>query len=74
LIQPFFLLFEKVPQGDYLKFGKALYFYIHPSFRPKNTFQSYSYTFSSIFLMENFNGNGKILAKKDYFYLVKSRH
>jgi len=58
-----------------LKFGEALHFYIHPSFEPKNTFSSYSFTFSSKFdFIYIFYRNGKCLVKKDYFYLMKKRH
>jgi len=62
--------------GDHLKFGEAIFFFIHPSFGPKNTFQSNSYTFSFKFgnFIHIFNRKEKILVKKDYFYLAKSRH
>jgi len=42
----------------------------------KNTFQSNAYTFSSKFgnFIHILNRNEKVLAKKDYFYLVKGRH
>jgi len=58
------------------KCQEALYFYIHPYFGPKKTFQSYSYTFSSKFgdFMHIFNTNEKKLAEKDYFHLTKRRH
>jgi len=74
-ITPFFNFLTKSQDGDHLKFGEALYFYIHPSFGPKYTFQSYSYTFSSKFgdFIDIFNRNVKSLAKKDYFFLAKSR-
>jgi len=52
-----------------VKFGEAFYFFIHTSFGPKNTFPS---KFSNFILI--FNRNEFFLAKKDYFYLVKSRH
>jgi len=63
------LLFEKVPDGDHLRFGEALHFFIHPSFGPKNTFSSKSGNFIYIFYR-----NEKFMAKKDYFYLAKKRH
>jgi len=70
---PFFSLWQ---DGNHLKFIEALYFYVHPYFGPKNTFQSNLCTFSSksgdfIYIL---NRNERILAKKDYFYLVKSGH
>jgi len=43
----FFFFLKKCQDDDHFKFGEALHFYIHPSFEPKNTFLSYSYTFSS---------------------------
>jgi len=56
----------KCQQSDHLKFGEALYFNIHPSFGPENTFQSYSYAYSSKSgdFIHIFNRNGKFLAKK----------
>jgi len=71
LHQPFFYNFlTKCQHGNHLKFGEALYFYIHPSSGPKCTFQSYLYTFSSKFddFIRIFNKNGKILVKKDYIF------
>jgi len=36
----FFTFFRKCGDGNnYLKFGVALYFYIHPSFDPKETYK-----------------------------------
>jgi len=66
----------KCQDGDHLKFGEAFYFFIDPSFGPKNIFQSNSYTFSSKFgnFIHILNRNEKFLVKKDYFYLAKSKH
>jgi len=37
-ISLFFCFLRKCQDGDHLKFGEALHFYIHSSFGPKNTF------------------------------------
>jgi len=60
-----FYFLRKCQDGDHLKFDDALYFYVHPSFGPKNTFQLYSFTFSSKFgdFIHILNRNGKLLAK-----------
>jgi len=72
----FFLLFEKLLGWQSLENFETLYFYIHPSFEPKNTFQLYSCTFS--FRLGNFihilSRNGKkFREKKEFIYLAKSR-
>jgi len=72
----FFCFLKKCRDSDHLKFGEAFYFFIHPSFGPKNAFESNLYTFTSKFgnFIRIFNRNENILVKKDYFYLAKSRH
>jgi len=62
---------RKCQHGDYLKIGEALYFYIHPSFGPKNTFQSYSYIFSSKFgdFIHIFNGKREISGGKKIAFI-----
>jgi len=68
---------KKCQDGDHLKFGESFNFFIHTSFGPKKHFPIKIHTLfhpnlalSSIF----FYRNEKNLAKKDYFYLVKSGH
>jgi len=39
-------LIIKHEDGNYLYFGEAMQFYIHPSIGQNNTFQSYSYVFT----------------------------
>jgi len=72
----FFWFLKKWQDGDYLKFGEAFYFFIHSSLGPENTFQINSYSFSPKFVscILIFSRNEKILVKKDYFFLAKSRH